>query len=85
MSTRQVNYLNFLGVDQADPRRSQSSLYFTLSFGSPPSQVKVIVLDVRSQRDPYPFANFDTGLWRHIPLRAMFQVGSHPFSFYFEI
>ncbi len=78
MSERRDNYLDFLGADPSDPRRSQSSLHFTLSFGSPPSQVKIIVLDVRSQRDPYPTANFDSPLWGNGHFKAFLQVGSHP-------
>ncbi|CAN0447756.1 unnamed protein product, partial [Discosporangium mesarthrocarpum] len=44
-------FLDFLGVSQDDPRRGRSTLYSSHTFGTTPNQVKVIFLDVRTQRD----------------------------------
>ncbi len=87
ISERRDNYLDFLGVEPSDPRKSQSSLHFPLTFGSPPSQVKFIVLDIRSHRDRVPFANFDSRWWRWRYFRFVdgLQVRNHPFSFFCDL
>ncbi len=44
--------LDFLGVSADDPRRGQEGVYASHVLGSPPRQVKVILLDVRYHREP---------------------------------
>jgi hypothetical protein len=47
-------YLDFIGVRARSPRRRQRrGVYSSHAFGSPPQQVKVIMLDTRSFRDSY--------------------------------
>ncbi|MEX1118142.1 MAG: alkaline phosphatase D family protein [Terrimicrobiaceae bacterium] len=45
-------FLDFLDVPSDDPRWKQDGVYATRIFGEPGRQVRVILLDVRSQRDP---------------------------------
>lgn len=45
-------FLDFLDVARDDPRWDQDGVYTTQTFGEPGRQVRVILLDVRSQRDP---------------------------------
>ncbi len=45
-------FLEFLDVPKDDPRWKQDGVYATQTFGEPGKQVRVILLDVRSQRDP---------------------------------
>ncbi len=44
--------LDFLGEPRGSPRRRQEGVYASYTFGSPPKQVRVILLDVRYHRDP---------------------------------
>jgi len=44
-------FLDFLDVPEDDPRWKQDGVYATQTFGEPGRQVRVILLDVRSQRD----------------------------------
>lgn len=44
-------FLEFFDVPQDDPRWNQDGIYATQTFGEPGRQVRVILLDVRSQRD----------------------------------
>ncbi|CAN0235295.1 unnamed protein product [Ascophyllum nodosum] len=46
-------FLDFLGVGPEDPRRGGATLYASHVFGEAPKQVKVITLDLRTQRDDY--------------------------------
>ena len=48
----QAALLDFLGEPQDSPRRRQEGVYASYTFGSPPKQVKLILLDVRYHRDP---------------------------------
>ena len=45
-------FLDFLHVGPADPRRSHDGIYGTRVFGPPGRDVRLILLDVRSHRDP---------------------------------
>ena len=60
---RQSFYLDFLGLAPDAPRRGRSGLYKSITFGSNPRQVKVILLDVRSFRDHYVIPS--VGGWFH--------------------
>eukprot|EP00904_Undaria_pinnatifida_P005922 jgi/Undpi1/245/HiC_scaffold_1.g00242.m1 len=46
-------FLDFLGVGPEDPRRGAASLYSSHVFGEAPKQVKVLMMDIRTQRDGY--------------------------------
>jgi alkaline phosphatase D len=52
---RQNLFLNFLGVDpnEEEPRRRRHGVYYSVTFGQVPRQVKVIFLDTRSSRSQY--------------------------------
>jgi len=60
---RQNFFLDFLGVHPEAPRRKRSGLYKSMTFGSNPQQLKVILLDVRSFRDHYVIPS--VGGWFH--------------------
>ncbi|WP_289039787.1 alkaline phosphatase D family protein [uncultured Zobellia sp.] len=43
----QQEFLNFLGVDQNDPRRTQEGVYTAHTYNTPKGSIKVLVLDTR--------------------------------------
>lgn len=50
--------LDFLGVGQDEPRRSQAGVYASHTLGKPPRQIKIYLLDVRYHREaPGPRAD----------------------------
>jgi alkaline phosphatase D len=48
----QQRLLDFLDEPEHSPRRAQQGVYASYDFGSPPHQVRVILLDTRYHRDP---------------------------------
>ena len=45
--------LDFLGEPASSPRRSQPGVYVTHEFGAAPRRLRLILLDVRTNKDPY--------------------------------
>eukprot|EP00903_Cladosiphon_okamuranus_P014674 g13601.t1 len=50
---RVAAFLDFLGAPADDPRRGGATLYSSHDFGEAPKKVRVILLDIRTQRDGY--------------------------------
>ena len=53
-SASKQEFLDFIGASKNDPRRSQDGVYDAYTLGSGNHTVKVILLDVRFNRDPWP-------------------------------
>jgi alkaline phosphatase D len=66
---RQTAFLDFIGAREDDPRRFRDAIYSSHTIGEAKSgmQVKVIFLDVRTHRDPYPILNMETAFSSSIP------------------
>eukprot|EP00658_Telonema_sp_P-2_P075436 TRINITY_DN6498_c0_g1_i1.p1 TRINITY_DN6498_c0_g1~~TRINITY_DN6498_c0_g1_i1.p1 ORF type:complete len:266 (+),score=62.25 TRINITY_DN6498_c0_g1_i1:142-939(+) len=54
--------LDFFGVPNESPRRTRRGLYWSHLFGPPGKQVKLIVLDTRTHRDPMFLPEFGGSL-----------------------
>ncbi|KAG5183484.1 hypothetical protein JKP88DRAFT_316824 [Tribonema minus] len=58
---RMDEFLNFIGASKGDPRRQQNAIYSSHVLGPAGREVKVILLDTRTQRDPFLHLNIGLG------------------------